>query len=720
MRVAGYFRLKEIRIQGFRGYGKQERSVDLSSPVVLLFGANRSGKSSTTNAIEWALYGSEVADKTKTGIVERKGWLAKNLQCESARVELVLESDGKTLRVSRELGKGRKKSGGSFHFVDENGEKFQDESALWRTLGMEARDFMSSVYLHQEVIRDIVVSDPRVRKDALDRLLGISDLRNLLEALKGVKRSGYEQKVNDIYESLQKTINSRAKAYREAADRSLADGGSRGMGREEFTLAGLNKRCSDAAARSAELARKAGIEGLEVVPPASVTEFDGFKRDIMQALRRLRDENPGAVSQKELHEEKDNLERSLAAWKGRMEAKRRLLEEKGELERDGNLGALRERLAAREAESARVAARLEAINARLPVMEATIKYLEDLEDASARTPCPSCEQPIVPAEVLGRLREAKAGMGGEASELGARGRELDTEKVALRKAIARLEAIMEGELPQAEAGVADALAEVGRRLGRALGGEDDPEKLANDRFQEIQERLDEAVQVLRRYNQGINATEDMVEEAELIRRLLEAEEKIAAIAAVTDSREWKDMDEARKRLNGELDRLETVKEAVEEALKEAAEEKLRAAEGAISGFYRALVERPDFESIAIDPADHDVYAMSREEKEKVVTFFNQGDMNCAALSIFLALGGSPEREAGPAFLILDDPSQSLDSGQKRKLASLIDRVAADRQVVLATMDEELLQALKEGVSKAKKVYRFGGWDPVAGPSITEE
>ncbi len=119
----------------------------------------------------------------------------------------------------------------------------------------------------------------------------------------------------------------------------------------------------------------------------------------------------------------------------------------------------------------------------------------------------------------------------------------------------------------------------------------------------------------------------------------------------------------------------------------------------------------------IDPEDHDVYAVSDEDKEKLITFFNQGDMNCAALSIFLALGGSSARDSGAGFLILDDPSQSLDSEQKRKLAALIDRVAADRQVVLATMDEELLKALQDEVSKAKRVYRFGEWDPVKGPSI---
>lgn len=714
------FRLKEIRIKGFRGYGNEERRIDLSGPVVLLYGGNRSGKSSTTNAIEWALYGGEVTDKAKTGITERKGWLARNRQCESASVELVLESDGKELRVFRELGGKRKRSGGSFHFVDENGEKLADQAALWRRLGMEARDFMSSAYLHQEVIRDIVISDPRIRKEALDRLLGISDLRNLLGALGELKTSRYEKDVNDIYEHLQRNINARASAYRETMGKSLAEGEGRGMEKGEFTLEGFNGRCASAAAQSAELARRAGIEGIEVEPPADIADFTAFKESATRVVRRLRDENPGSVSRSELIKERSDLEGALAAWRSKAEAKRRLLDEKGELEKGGSLEALRERLAGKKAEAAGIVSRLESINARLPVMRETVKYLEKLEDRTAETACPSCEQPIVPEEVLRRLREAEAGMGEEANDLSRRSRELDAEIKAVSNTVGRLEEILGKELPEAEEAVTDSRAEIGRLLDRPLSGEDDPEKLVGDRLQQIEKKLDEAARVLQQYNEGINAIEDAVQEAGLIRNFLEAQERIATIDAITDSEDWKEMDAARGRLFRELEMVKRVGEAIGAVLDETTEEKLQSAEDAISSCYRALVERPDFESIWIDPVDHEVYAVSGEEREKVVTFFNQGDMNCAALSIFLALGGSPEREGGPAFLILDDPSQSLDSEQKRKLASLIDRVAADRQVLLATMDEELLEALKGGVSKAKRVYRFGEWDPVKGPSISEE
>lgn len=167
--MAGGLRIKEMRIKGFRGYGEEEKRLDFSSPVVLIRGGNRSGKSSTLNALEWVLYGDEMVGKTATGIPERKkGWLIRNRGCKFARVEVVFESGGGEIRVRREMGGGSSsRKSKAFSFVDEEGREYEDQTELWKRLGMELKDFMSSVYLHQEVIRDIVVSEPKNRKEAL-------------------------------------------------------------------------------------------------------------------------------------------------------------------------------------------------------------------------------------------------------------------------------------------------------------------------------------------------------------------------------------------------------------------------------------------------------------------------------------------------------------------------------------------------------------------------
>ncbi len=354
------------------------------------------------------------------------------------------------------------------------------------------------------------------------------------------------------------------------------------------------------------------------------------------------------------------------------------------------------------------------------MIEATVKYLEGLEDRVAAAPCPSCEQEIIPADVLRRLGDVKAGMGEEAAEKSEKKRQLSDALQALKKTIDRLRAILDDELPKAEAEVKASREKLGEMIGRGIGEDEDPEALARNRLAEVEAKLEEASNVLRAYNQEIDEIEDVLKEARIIRDALAAQKKIDAINTVTDSPEWEAMVEARDRLNRELEAAAKVRDAVEAVINEIAGERLRDAEDLIKEYYQALVERPDFDAIIIDAEDHDVYAVSGMEKERLITFFNQGDMNCAALSIFLSLGACSLREGGTAFLILDDPSQSLDSVQKRRLAALIDRVASDRQVVLSTMDEELLRALKEEVTKVKRVYRLGEWDPVKGPSIKEE
>jgi DNA repair exonuclease SbcCD ATPase subunit len=76
-----------------------------------------------------------------------------------------------------------------------------------------------------------------------------------------------------------------------------------------------------------------------------------------------------------------------------------------------------------------------------------------------------------------------------------------------------------------------------------------------------------------------------------------------------------------------------------------------------------------------------------------------------ALAIFLGLAS-----AGPGtfgFVMLDDPSQSLGSGHKQRLAELLAELARSRQVIVATMDQEFRDALLKQATAVE--YRFEPW-----------
>lgn len=713
-------RLKEIKIKGFRGYGDSEETIDLSAPASLFVGNNRSGKSSTLNAIEWALYGSDITGK-KSGINERKGWLTRNRNCDSVHVELVIDSEEGEVHVFRDLGGGRRGSGEKFFYVDENGEQIFDQESLWVRLGMEPKDFMSSVYLHQEVIREILVTEPRVRKNALDRLLGISDLRNLHDALKKIKRREYERKIDGLYEDLEERISQKAERFQEEQDEALERGEELGIGKKQFTENGLNGKCDSIVKMLNELAKKAKIKNQDLDASSGLKGFKEFSAKARHAISTIRSSNPAVGTQKDLISEKASLERALSEYQEAKSDEKALLERKKGLEKNGNLKDLKQQLAVIQQEEVQAKEEMEKKSSRINVINDTISYLEKIEKQNEKSICPACEQDIIPSQVLELLHERKEEEKETTGELGEKLEELDRQRTSMESQARKLEKLVNKEIPEAREETGRAIKRLEEILKTTIAKEEDPEKKVNDRLGAIEKNLDDVKSTLEKYSKAISDVEDELEVVELIEKYLTAKERVGRIEKVKKAKEWESLNKARDEFYIELDRIETVADAVEETLKETSGKKLEDAKENIVAIYRNLVNRPDFDEIEIDPEkDYDVFAVKRDERERVITFFNQGDMNCVALAVFLALGGGNKDMPGPEFLILDDPSQSLDSVQKARLAGVVGDISENTQVLLATMDEELMDEMKKSISKKKRVYRFGEWEPAKGPSVSEE
>lgn len=716
-------RLKQLTVSGFRGYGSQGETIDLSGPMVILSGGNRSGKSSTLNAIEWALYGDEVVGSGKVNIEERKGWLVKNLRCDRASVELVLESDEGDIIVRRSAaGAGGKKSR-EFYFVDENGEKHDEEEGLWNMLGLGPKDFMSTAYLHQEVIRDLLVTQPSVRKAALDRLLGVSDLRNLFDAFKAIKVKGHETAVDDVYARLENDIVLKASSYKERLGEVRKNGSRWGLDDSDYTSGGLSRACEAALEKLRGLAGKAKVEPASLTAPGKPADFKDFADGANEEINRLRIENPGAGSQRKLDREMRDLDSAMSRLLLATKALKDLKDERRQIEKENGRaedlksckGELSEAISDTSAELSRISDRINVVNE-------TVAYLEKLEDESAEADCPACGQDIVPKKLLESLNALKEKTSDQT-------RELESKKDAARREVKRLESLIkrlavinDEELPAANGAKAECLNGLEETLGLEFAGDEDPQLVVENRMKEIEKAVEKNKKQLEDYTAGLAEVSTLLDGAESIADALALEQKITQLNAVKESAEWDGLDEARDRLYDELGYVEKVTEAVEEVLGEVSRRKVAEARGHIADIYGRLVERPDFGEIEIDPdKNYEVFATGGGKREKLVTFFNQGDMNCAALAIFLALGtGRASKEGGASFLMMDDPSQSLDAVQKERLAQVLDEVAGGVQLVLSTMDAELLQSARTRISRKKRIYNLGAWDPKTGPDITEE
>jgi DNA repair exonuclease SbcCD ATPase subunit len=128
----------------------------------------------------------------------------------------------------------------------------------------------------------------------------------------------------------------------------------------------------------------------------------------------------------------------------------------------------------------------------------------------------------------------------------------------------------------------------------------------------------------------------------------------------------------------------------------------------MSQYYGTLCGHPYYEAIWIDADQrnvrgvlkntYNIRAYNPEEKKEtlVSTRFSTGQMNCAALSIFLSLASILDRRCG--FVILDDPSQSLDTAHKRFLTKVLEDVSKRLQVIVSTQDAELQTEIAKGFS----------------------
>ena len=169
--------IDKLEVEGFRGFPKKSGEIIFSSPAVLFFGDNHQGKSTAINAIEWCIFGDQCIG-SKSGIRERVGgWEIVNRKSSSASVKLEMCLDGNKYVIERKTPKKGKKGKTLTLCLPDNSElkDIEAEQELRKIIKLSYKDFSTTVYQHQETIRDIVIQKPKDRNDGIDRLLGLSD-----------------------------------------------------------------------------------------------------------------------------------------------------------------------------------------------------------------------------------------------------------------------------------------------------------------------------------------------------------------------------------------------------------------------------------------------------------------------------------------------------------------------------------------------------------------
>ena len=203
--------------------------------------------------------------------------------------------------------------------------------------------------------------------------------------------------------------------------------------------------------------------------------------------------------------------------------------------------------------------------------------------------------------------------------------------------------------------------------------------------------------------------------------ILSLEEKKRIVEEIQQSSEYRWMEKLKDRMATLVNDVEKIKEAISGASHEAAEQKVTAAGEVIDNYFHRIANNPSISKIAftlkVDSRGLNSYVFEDQNGKDLTPILSQGDMNAMALSIFLGMAGSKETNQPFGFIILDDPSQSLGSEHKEKLAEVLNEVLDERMVILSSMDKELQDFALSKITKAKTKYVFSDWTPERGPEV---
>ncbi|TNE51446.1 MAG: hypothetical protein EP343_04945 [Deltaproteobacteria bacterium] len=722
------FRLESLQIKGFRGFPEQAgwQNLRLNSPSTVVYGIQGGGKSSTLHSIAWCLFGKQVASKSSTGIQERKSWLILNQHSNVASVELVLRSEDEELKVVRST--KAQDNTPAFYVESSKTGTSTDEEALWQHLGIEMADYMSCVHLHQELVSGLMLQDPQDRKNSFERLLGLADLRNFFL---GLKKARTRPVLKDVDKQMA-LVTQKLETHRDVRTMDLeqAQREARRLGWSRVEEEEVVRRCM------------ALLDGLrqygplpEMMEKRLQPKFLSTARGLIRFLEAARNALRWIREQQPLVQKERGIRAGKELWL-ELQKKLALMEQfVGSL--DTELSDFRTEHGTRE----HLQEQLDASTASneeslLRLLEASIQHLSHTS-GPANALCPLCQSPSwEPEETLAQLQERLAQL--QKAQPTATPENTPQQLLEMLKG---LEDKWERTCRRVIHGLHEAREQMQKLVPNLPGGElreelqhytadfvptqiqQQPQSFIRGYMervervlaqhdvwlQEVQGQSGETQQQFRQWEEDLEA----LQQARVVLDLAEEVDDLQNLHASED------IQEARVHINTlqtYVEHIGHISTITEQLLQELAQQKLGAAREAISSYYRQLSGRADFPDIVIDVEKFEVLAAHDESYEVALRFFNKGDINCAALSIFLALASSSLLEHKLNFILLDDPSQHMDTLHKQKLADVLAQIQQERQIVLATAEPDFLQMLETTLPTPPTVYKIKEWDPAKGPT----
>jgi len=706
------FSLSRIEITGFRGFSVPQ-IISLGNPLTVLYGENRNGKSSIINAIEWCLFGSEVAAIKYGDIRERDAWEVKNLKSSTCLVHCEFQTrDGKTLKVKR-IYKSPKTS--DLFYEMGPGNASSDEKQLHALLKISPSDFISSVHLHPEVIRSLIIAKPRDRREAIDRLLGLSDLRDMVDALASENPRGRVAELDQELTILDAKLTTALEEKQKLIDSESTDLKSKGVKQEELTANGACMYASSIQGNLEQFARTYHLRAPAIVAPTDFAGVQQFRTQLPQAIQKLRSEHPALADQGKYRIRKSTLEglkNSYAAQQRNVTNAQVALESYPDKRTTEQLN---QELSTVETDIERIEVEMQDIAKNARVLDNALAFFQDRAVSEALA-CPLCgETTRTVEEWRSHIQEEIKAK--NLTPLQERKQALVNSKASLTKAKNDI-AALQRKASDEGGKLAQCTAEVQKAIERPIVQNDDPVAILNIEI----EAVDHALLALQGQVEAINTSLDGFQQAlsdlDRFQRIGRAQQEMASIEAIGENDSYKELKRVRSEAEQYAEDVELLIDGLKNVAKAEAGQRLTAVQDSISHTFTKLTNRPDYPGLKVSAAG-DGYAIELTNAAaavKAVPILNHADLNCAALSIFLALAGATQISHQLGIVVLDDPSQSLDSTCKKNLCTVLTGLCDSRQIIVATADKEFTAELR-GIPKNKVSYTVKDWTPTAGPVL---
>jgi len=720
------FDIRALEIQGFRGFSIK-KEFEFDQPVALLFGENHRGKSSTLNAIEWCLFGEDCIGK-KTGIRERVGWEVPNRFMKGNETTVAVEFSGpdgiyRVTRVySRQSGR-RTQEVATVKLPDEKeliGEDAEDQ--IFILFGSSFLDFMTTVYQHQEAIRAILTQEPRQRNDAIDRLLGLSQYRELLKGIGDAR-----------LDKTQKAIETRFEGFRMRAEQSIrtldnlireekAKAVDEGIGEPDLTELEALKRVREVAQAVRSLADQLGIGDFHVDVAERFEDVAGFRESVKDQIDMLWAQAPDVTKQETLARE----QQELTGTRGRLEAAKEVVakavgDKEAVIGQHGDEKTLVETAQQHYTKVLDLQDRIRKGSAKANLVGEAIRYLSEMASGTDTGRCPLCGADT--PNLLAHLEyEWKRTIEEEVGQLETEKQTYQSEHDRFQSLKSQLQ-ILEGNLVKARSALEKCISESAVALRREIGKDDDAVVLVNARLGLIASELESLGKAIEDKRNKISGIYSHLTKLRIIHEILEHQRKKATVERIWETEEFSQLDNLMNLASLLVEDAMAIRRSLAAMSRDEAEAKIAAAQVAIDKYFRDIANHPAIPGLALNVTEDtrsglNAYEFHSTDGTDPTPILSQGDLNCLALSLFLGLAQAAGEDQSFDFLMLDDPTQSLGTEMKQRLVGVLEDIAGSTKLVISTPDTEVKDLVMNTITKSKAVYNFIDWTEAGGPIVT--